>query len=103
MHPGEPFVVRDISSSRLPMHTTPFRRNEHGDRLQLPSAVLVPTNLNPESMPAGQAAPPQFGWPHKQMISVFPPSASQWGLQYLCFSVGTQLHAGLAHFFGSLI
>jgi len=37
------------------------------------------------------------------MISVVPFVASQWVLQKLSPFAGTQLQAGLAHFFGSLI
>jgi hypothetical protein len=38
-----------------------------------------------------------------QTISVFPAVLSQWALQYLDLSLGTQEHAGFAHFLVSAI
>ena len=49
------------------------------------------------------ASPRQCGCPHWQEISVFPCRDSQCGLQYFSLSGGTQLQAGLAHFFVSAI
>jgi hypothetical protein len=47
--------------------------------------------------------PPQCAWPHWQTTSTWPSKASQCGLQNFSCSGGTQVHAGLPHFFVSAI
>ena len=73
------------------------------------SSRLRPTICSGEPLLGSQkagytaASPRQCGCPHWQEISVLSAREAQCGLQYFSLSGGTQLQAGLAHFFVSVI